>query len=90
MIAPKITLSQLLWCMVGVAIFLALVSTAWRGNLVTFGQSVAIALLPLVFLCYAISYWLLFAIANGTRQNLSRSRNGSVESEHDEAVERIK
>ena len=85
MLAPKISLRQLLWSMAGIAIFLAMVSTAWRGNLVTFGQSLAIGLLPLLFLIYAITYWILFGIASWidwrlrSRQNFTYAESNSAE-----------
>ena len=74
MLAPKISLSQLLWCMVGVAVFLALVSTAWRGNIATFGQALAISLLPILFLTYAGVYWVLYLFAAAMRlRNLNNN-----------------
>ena len=63
MLAPKISLRQLLLFMVFVAFYLALASLAYRGNVVALGLSVSIAGLVFVFFAYAVSYWLLFGFA---------------------------
>ena len=78
MLAPKITLRQLLWGIFAIACFLTMISSAWRGNLTMFGQSLAIALLPLLFLIFASAYWFLFACAKWLDERLSRLRNARV------------
>ena len=75
MLAPKISLSQLLWSMVGVAVFLALVSTAWRGSIAAFGLALAIVLLPIVFFVYSNVYWALYLFAAGTRHRLNQRQS---------------
>jgi hypothetical protein len=63
MLAPRISLKQLLMFMVAVAIYLAIASMAYRGNIVALGLALSIAGLVFVFLVYSISYWILYWLA---------------------------
>ena len=71
MLAPKISLKQLLLGMVFLAIVLGLVSMGVRGSMVAVGLSIAILSLPVLFVFYALIYIVLsrFAAVGVIRRN---------------------
>ncbi len=74
MLAPRISLKQLLIFVGVVACYFGIVSLAYRGNIVAFGLAWSIAGLSFVFLIYTFSYWLLYGLARllfGQRQPLA-------------------
>ncbi len=59
--------------MVAVAAYMAILSMAWRGNVVAFGLAASLASLIPLFLVYGVCYWILWCVAQFFRD---RSRLG--------------
>ena len=78
---PKFSIRQLLWLMVAIGLFSLCMSSAARGNRVSFGISVAVigSILPLT--AYAVVHWASFAIASITRLMVDPSGGNTVEKE---------
>ena len=63
LLAPRISLKQMLIGMVGVAAVLALVSSAYQGSVVAFAIAASLITLPFLFLFYAVVYVLMALVS---------------------------
>ena len=61
---PRFSIRHILWGMVGIALLSFCMSSAWRGNRISFGVSVAIigSIIPLC--AYLVVHWSAFVLAS--------------------------
>lgn len=78
MLAPRITLKQLLLSMIVVSFCLALTAMAFQGNLIAIGLTVSICSLLMTIPVYAFLYFLLTTISKLDFVRLRTSNNESI------------
>ena len=86
MLIPKVTIRQLLFLMVVLGLYFAVLAWAARGNVVAYSMALSIALLIIPFAAYAAVYWTLLGIAKLRRMVWPSPPTPSTESDTWEAA----